>query len=551
MKKMYLFFAFVLMSTFIFAQTRQAASNLSSIKVTKEINNLPSSPKAIVDSLHYDAANAGAIGAGVATYEPAAFFPAAQLSAHNSLGNTITSVKVYINELTAVTSFTLKFYSDQTTVVYSQPFTPIVGWNDIVLTTPFPIPATDLYIAYEIVATGTTYPAGYDQANPANPNGDWIYYSGSWGHLSAFGLNGNWNIRAMVDGTPISTPISSCTPTTWDAGHVQTTNSATSGNFTLSNVGGGTLTCSSVTGVSAPFTCSLVPATVNLANGASVTFTFTYNPTAAGVTNQTAVINTNGGNISITLTGTGIVCTAVNTFPWTEGFEGAYFAPDCWATNDADGDTYNWELRTTWPAHSGTNCAVSASWQGVILTPDNYLITPQISIPATGVYDLTFWACGIDPLYSLEHYSVMVSTTGTAPANFTEIYNETLTADTTWALKTVGLGSYAGQNVYLAFRHWNVSDEYYMRLDDIKVDLTTGISNNNIEAVRVYPNPAKNTLYVSSNSIQSVQIISLTGEVVLTSNKNVVDISKLSQGSYFVKVVTNNNVITEKINVVK
>lgn len=354
------------------------------------------------------------------------------------------------------------------------------------------------------------------------------------------------------DITPAPVPTANCTPLSWDAGNVIVGNFVTSGTFTLSNTGLDTLTCSGITGVSAPFTCSLVPASVSLSGSQTYTFNFTYTPTVAGTDNQTAIISTNGGNISISLTGTGIVCNTINTFPFTESFDGLNFPPSCWTINDADGDTYNWETRDStvgWPSHSGAKCAVSASWQTVALTPDNYLITPQLNINSPN-FSLKFWVSSQDPAWANEHYSVMVSTTGNAPADFTEVFNETL-VDSIWHQNTVSLAAYNGQNIYIAFRHWNVTDMYYVNLDDILIDNITNVSNNDIQDVNIYPNPAKNTLYVSNLSNQIVEIYNLTGEVVLISNKNVVDISKLSQGSYFVKVITDSKVITQKINIVR
>lgn len=558
MKKSYIFLALALMSGLTYAQsiTKQTAvGNLSSVNITKEIDNTINQnvAKAIVDSLHYDGPTNSGIGTNSAnTFEVHAFFSAAQLAGHNANGNTITSVKVFINGVASVGSTQLKFYSNQTTVVYSQAFTAVEGWNEVVLTTPFAIPTTDLYIGYECVATGG-YPLGCD-AGPVNPNGNWIVFGGTWQHLTDLGgtLTYNWNIRAMVDGTPVSTPTAACTPLTWNAGSIELTQSATSSTFTLSNAGGGTLTASSISGVSAPFSTTFVPGSVSLTAGQSTTFTFSFNPTVVGAVNQTAVITTNGGTISITLNGTGIVCNTINSFPFTEGFEGTGFAPDCWSTNDVDGDSYNWERRSTWSAHSGVGTAVSASWQGSALTPNNYLITPQFNINA-GNLELTYWVAAQDPDWAAEKYSVMVSTTGKAPADFTAVFTETL-ADTIWTKKTVSLSAYNGQNIYIAFRHWGVTDFYYMKLDDITIDITTGISKNEISKLDIYPNPTTGMVNIAmptNTSNFNVTVFNVVGEQVLTSNvnsnKTVVDLNNQPNGVYFVKVTSNGEVTTTKV----
>ncbi|MFH0867004.1 MAG: choice-of-anchor J domain-containing protein [Bacteroidota bacterium] len=555
MKKVYMFMTLLLISGVIFAQVQKAGSALSAVKVEKVINTMASSnTKAIIDSLHYDGANTGnAIGTGAAaTIEVHAFFPAAQLTPHNALGNTITAVKVYINGVADVTSTQLKFYSNQTTVVYSQAFTPVEGWQTVTLTTPFPIPATDLYIGYEGVVTGG-YPFGCDDATTAIPNGNWIVYNAAWAHLTDLNpaLTGSWNIRAMVDGTAITTPVASGTPLTWNAGSIATSSSIISGTFTLTNVGGGTLTSSAITGISAPFTTTFVPASVSLAAGAFTTFTFTYSPTVVGVNNQTAVIATNGGNVSISLSGTGIACNAISIYPFSESFENN-FPPDCWSLNDADGDGVNWYQNTVVYAHSGLACAASASWNGSPLTPDNYLITPQLDVTSAANIILTYWVAGQDPLWSLEHYSVMVSTTGTAPADFTEVFNETLTADTTWALRTVDLSTYGGQNIYIAFRHWNVTDQFYMRLDDINVNATVGINETANNMVSVYPNPVNNELTINNlSAIGKVKIINAVGQIVfennIIANTYKINTSNFEKGVYMMQIESERGVITKKV----
>ncbi len=549
------------MSGFIFGQVNKRTNKIfSSIKVANEINIFKGDSKAVVDSLHYDGDNASAIGTNAAdTFGFFAYYPAANLAAHNSLGNTITSIKLFINGATNVTSSEIRLYSSQTTLVYSQPFTAVEGWNNVVLTTPFAIPTTDLYFGYFLTVSGG-YPAGVDGATTAIPNGNFMLYGGSWYHLTdlAASLTGTWNIRAMVDGTALSVPVASCTPLTWDAGHVATGNSVTSGSFTLTNTGASTLTASAITGLSAPFTTSFVPSSVSLTAGQSTTFTFTYAPTAAGTNNQTAVIATNGGNISIALTGKGIVCSsAISSYPYTEDFE-TYFVPDCWTSNDADGDGYDWSALASY-GHNGSICATSASYiNGVgALTPDNYLITRQFNINNANLA-LKFWVAPLDPGYPAEVYSVMVSTTGTAVADFTTVFSDTLAeADSAFVEKMVSLAAYNGQNIYIAFRHFNCTDNYFLLLDDVSISVEAGISELDINSsVNVYPNPVQNVLSIeSAKQILSVNILNPVGQLVLSETPNVnsykLNTANLKAGVYFVQVQTAKGIVTKKINVTK
>lgn len=479
------------------------------------------------------------------------------LSGHQAAGNTIFSIKLYLDSATTyVTSAELRIYSDQgITSVHTQAFTPMDGWNEVMLSTPLIIPATNLFIGCHLVATGG-HPAGTDEANPAIENANWIFNNGVWQHLTDMDsdLTGSWNIRVMVSGTPLTTPVASCTSLFWNAGELVNGGSVDSPTITLQNFGGGTLTVSEIIGLYPPFTTTLVPSSVNLAAHESTTFKFAFAPTAAGIANLTVAIVTNGGNIMFELTGNGLVCSAITTFPWSEGFEHGGEIPLCWKSADADGDGNNWSFFKTpyYPPQSGTYCAVSSSWDGVPLTPDNYLITPKIAINSADL-KLHFWTATQDLEYFEEHYSVMVSTSGIALTDFTEIFNETLPEDTNFHQVTLSLSAYNGQEIYIAFRHWNSTDMLSMKLDDVAIDNLDGINEiAETNIVSIFPNPANNRLCIAGSQIQSVDIYNLTGAKVASfGNQDSINISNLTQGTYLVRVIANSKVTTRKINIVR
>ncbi|MBQ6101144.1 MAG: choice-of-anchor J domain-containing protein [Bacteroidales bacterium] len=177
-----------------------------------------------------------------------------------------------------------------------------------------------------------------------------------------------------------------------------------------------------------------------------------------------------------------------------ESFESGM--PTGWATIDADGDGYNWNLGSIImagyliPSHSGEDCVTSQSYTSGAgaLHPDNYLVTPQVSIVNGSTF--SFWACAQDPDYAAEHFGVAISTgSQNNAADFTTIQEWTMTAKSTgkagnyahrgregregnWYQYTVDLSAYAGQNAYIAIRHFNCSDMFYINVDD--VELTAG-----------------------------------------------------------------------------
>jgi iron transport multicopper oxidase len=75
-------------------------------------------------------------------------------------------------------------------------------------------------------------------------------------------------------------------------------------NVTFTNVGGAPLTISSVTAPNAPFSLSGVPAAnTMLSPGASVVITATFAPTALGMYTDSFTVNSDGGNVTVNLSG--------------------------------------------------------------------------------------------------------------------------------------------------------------------------------------------------------------------------------------------------------
>ena len=251
-----------------------------------------------------------------------------------------------------------------------------------------------------------------------------------------------------------------------------------------------------------------------------------------------------------------------------EGFESGIFPPIGWlntATNNNLWMPYTMIANpnggsspATYYSHSGNNCAASSSWG---FTPDAYLISPKLTINDT-TYSLKFWISASDTGYFSEHYSILVSQTGTNYNDFTPIFSETLTDGNTnsssFKYRTFSLTPYNGKDIYIAFRHHNCSNQYYLKLDDILVSGTkklidyTGISDiKSQEQVNIYPNPTANYINITNVSNPMVEICNNTGQTVLNSNTNLINIESLNDGIYTVKVKTENSMIIKQISVIK
>ena len=152
-----------------------------------------------------------------------------------------------------------------------------------------------------------------------------------------------------------------------------------------------------------------------------------------------------------------------------EDFMG-YETGDCptgWTLIDADGDGQNWYVWNL-ALNDGTTQTTFSSNSYInnygALTPDNWAITPQVTLGATVQFD----AWGQDPSYAAEHFQVYVSTTGTDVADFQPISEEIVaTGDQT--TYTFDLGAYAGEQGYIAIRHFNCTDMYILNITNFYI----------------------------------------------------------------------------------
>ena len=140
---------------------------------------------------------------------------------------------------------------------------------------------------------------------------------------------------------------------------------------------------------------------------------------------------------------------------------------------DSDGDGFNWQyynntgLETNrMNAHSGEGLIASASYDMDALSalhPDNWLISPEVVLGGA----LNFWARGQDPSYASEVFGVFVCVGDPSDlSNFVQIGSD-VTATGEYVEYEFDLSAFAGQTGYFAIRHYNISDMFFLNIDDI------------------------------------------------------------------------------------
>jgi hypothetical protein len=164
--------------------------------------------------------------------------------------------------------------------------------------------------------------------------------------------------------------------------------------------------------------------------------------------------------------------------PFSEDFEkyadqADFDSTSNWTLRDADGDEKEWYLFND--ETNGTKVMASQSYSGAALTPENYLITPKIKLPSvsSGFIVLDYMVAATGNTYFEEKYKVVVSETGTNPEDFKEsdiIISETLTTNERgrrYGSRSLDLTAYAGKSIYIAFVHFDCTDQDRILLDNV------------------------------------------------------------------------------------
>jgi hypothetical protein len=246
--------------------------------------------------------------------------------------------------------------------------------------------------------------------------------------------------------------------------------------------------------------------------------------------------------------------------------------PECWSVIDEDEDGYNWDVSyqvldengIIVSGNTGVGYFTSASFDNAegVLNPDNYLVLPQLDIQPNE--DLSFYIGAVDPSYFLENYSVLLSSTGNNPEDFTDTLLTEVLAAHIFQFREIDLFDYEGMQVYVAFNHHNSSNQFQIRLDDVlypstleECEILVSLNEIGDELVelKIFPNPSQGIFTVenSNSRIEEIIILGLTGMQVWNqkylerSQSQRADLSSLSKGVYTMIVKTDKYTTSERV----
>ncbi len=261
----------------------------------------------------------------------------------------------------------------------------------------------------------------------------------------------------------------------------------------------------------------------------------------------------------------------------SEGFEGTAFTPAGW-------DIVNPDYSITWKKVLGTYKTGNASviidnFDYTSLGQQDYLRLPETSIASTvdsAFFSFQLAAAVYSPLSTANNnwdtLEVLISTDcGQTYTSLYKKYASTLithpdtvntyfipSAPSDWRKDSVNLSSYIGAGkIMLVFRN-STGNENNIYLDDINLRTVTINPNLKKRGILVTPNPSNGNIavqfYPTPSTLKSIQLFNMTGQKISEqtvngngSNLYNFDISRNAAGTYIVRILMGNDVITQKI----
>jgi hypothetical protein len=92
-------------------------------------------------------------------------------------------------------------------------------------------------------------------------------------------------------------------------------------------------------------------------------------------------------------------------------------------------------------------------------------------------------------------------------------------------------------NLEMAYNYNAACNEYYgVEVDVTYIDVTTLKEHAQTASFKVYPNPVKDEINIQAESFAKAEIYSVTGQKLMESTVNILNVNTLSTGVYLLKV---------------
>ena len=247
-------------------------------------------------------------------------------------------------------------------------------------------------------------------------------------------------------------------------------------------------------------------------------------------------------------------CPASYSLPYLNDFNDPASWTTCQTFYDNDGDGNYWFYQAFGDDTSDLSANSASYINGVgALTPDNWVIMGPIDLTNVSDALLEWQVMGLDPNWCQENYTIYVGSS----SNYSDLinssvsFNETITsggdACGSWANRSLDISAATGELVYIGMRHHDVTDMYYLNIDNVSVTSST-MSNEDFTLQNIdysFDQEANLLRVTSEEMLSNIQIYNMLGQEVLNQDLNdtsaLLNLSSLSSSIYIVNVEGNNS----------
>lgn len=240
--------------------------------------------------------------------------------------------------------------------------------------------------------------------------------------------------------------------------------------------------------------------------------------------------------------------------PYTQNFESAVDAnlPECTSSINISEGPYNWKIQHN-PGYGFANKTLF--YDSDLYTDANaWFFTRGIALTAGQKYKVSFRYGGAstDTEFYNNSLKVMLGNAASpASMNYT-VFDNPFFATNLPVLQENSFVATSTGVFYFGFNVYSPNNSYVMYVDDIVIDIDLANDQFNMSQFAYFPNPVKDVLNISYvDQITDVSVYNVLGQKVVVNSINgdltKVDMANLTNGTYIVKVVSNNLVQTIKV----
>jgi hypothetical protein len=222
----------------------------------------------------------------------------------------------------------------------------------------------------------------------------------------------------------------------------------------------------------------------------------------------------------------------INTFPYTEGFEGVEGTlnenfPSGWTWEDLNTNSFgnsNWQIikNTDIAQNAHSDSTAAHMFSNSSENNNDWLYTPPVYMQAGYVYTLKFWYSVSSFLPSVEKLKVHV---GSAPTALAMQLSASL-----WDNNNITSSEYAQASIsytptttgaqHFAFHYYSAEFQFILLLDDVEITTNAPVNINSVEVVpaHVFPNPFTDIIQINGThnaGFDYFEVMNMTGKIIL------------------------------------